>query len=114
MMERSAERSSALADELQNVLIQAEALLQALSEDKREAVGVLRGRMRGALDTAKSRLSSAETQAAAMAQRASIATEAYVREHPWTVVGGALATGLTLGAAFVAFLRSGSGDRAVS
>ena len=37
MMERTAERGAALVDELRNVVIQAEALLQALGEDKDEA-----------------------------------------------------------------------------
>ena len=56
MMERTAERSAALADELRNVVTQAEALLQALSEDKNEAIGVLRERVKGSVATAKARL----------------------------------------------------------
>jgi ElaB/YqjD/DUF883 family membrane-anchored ribosome-binding protein len=112
MMERTTAESAAMAAELRNVVTQAEALLQAIAEDKNEAVGVLRERVRGAIDVAKTRLSEAETQATAMARKASVATQAYVRENPWTVAGGALATGLVLGAAFVGCLRSG--DRAVS
>ena len=110
MMERTAERSAALADELRNVVSQAEALVQALSEDKNEAIGILRERVKGSVTTAKARLAEAEKQASAMAQRASVATEAYVRENPWTVIGGAVATGLVLGAAFVASLRSRNGS----
>jgi ElaB/YqjD/DUF883 family membrane-anchored ribosome-binding protein len=49
MMERTAERSAALADELRNVVIQAEALLQAIAQDKNEAVGVLRERVQSAV-----------------------------------------------------------------
>jgi ElaB/YqjD/DUF883 family membrane-anchored ribosome-binding protein len=117
MLERTAEQSSVLADELRKVVTQAEALLQALSEDKNEAVGVLRERVRASIDDAKARLSEIERQAAALAQRATLSTQAYVRENPWTVAGGALATGLVLGAAFVGCLRSGRpslGDDAVS
>ena len=122
MMERTAEQSAVLADELRKVVLQAEALLQALSEDKNEAVGVLRERVRASIESAKTRLSEIEQQAAAMAQRASLSTQAYVRENPWTVTGGALATGLVLGAAFVGCLRMGrasagpssAGDSAVS
>jgi ElaB/YqjD/DUF883 family membrane-anchored ribosome-binding protein len=110
MMERTAERSAALAAELRNVVTQAEALLQALSEDKNEAIGVLRERVKGAVGTAKARLDDAEQQAQVIAQRASIAAEAYVRENPWTVIGGAVATGLVLGAAFVASLSSRDDD----
>jgi ElaB/YqjD/DUF883 family membrane-anchored ribosome-binding protein len=105
MMERTADRSAALAAELRNVVVQAEALLQAIAEDKNEAVSALRGRVQSAVSTAKTRLAEIETQAAAMAQRASVATQAYVRENPWTMVGGAVATGLMLGAAFIACLR---------
>lgn len=122
MMERTAGQSAVLADELRKVVVQADALLQALSEDKNEAVGVLRERVRASVESAKARLSEIEQQAAAMAQRASVSTQAYVRENPWTVAGGALATGLVLGAAFIGFLRTGrstmdassAGDSAVS
>jgi len=117
MMERTAEQSSLLADELRKVAVQVEALLEALSEDKDEAVGRLRQRARSSLDNARARLAEVERQASAMAQRASVTTQAYVRENPWTVAGGALATGLMLGSAFMGCLGSGdsrSGDSAVS
>jgi ElaB/YqjD/DUF883 family membrane-anchored ribosome-binding protein len=109
MMERTAERSAALVDELRNVVIQAEALLQAISADKDEAITALRDRVSSAVSAAKSRLAELETQANVMAQRASIATEAYVRENPWTVIGGAAAVGLLLGAAFTRSLGSSDG-----
>jgi ElaB/YqjD/DUF883 family membrane-anchored ribosome-binding protein len=111
MMERTAEQSAVLADELRKVVAQAESLMQALAEDKNEAVTVLRDRVRASVEAAKARLSEIERQAKVMAQRASITSQAYVRENPWTVAGGALATGLMLGAAFMGCLRSG--DRAV-
>lgn len=112
MMERTAQRSAALLDELRNVVIQAEALLQAVSADKDEAIGVLRERVAGAVSAARSRIAELETQASIVAQRASVATEAYVRENPWTVVGGAAAVGLLLGSAFVGSLAGR--DRAAS
>ena len=112
MMERTAEQSEVLADELRKVAAQVEVLLEALSEDKDEAIGTLRQRARGSLDAARARLAEIERQTTAMAQQASITTQAYVRENPWTVAGGALATGLMLGAAFMGCLRSG--DSAVS
>jgi ElaB/YqjD/DUF883 family membrane-anchored ribosome-binding protein len=112
MMERTAEQTEVLADELRKVAAQVEVLLEALSEDKDEAIGSLRQRARTSLDTARARIAEIERQATAMAQRASVTTQAYVRENPWTVAGGALATGLMLGAAFTGCLRSG--DSAVS
>jgi ElaB/YqjD/DUF883 family membrane-anchored ribosome-binding protein len=65
MMERAAERTAAMADELVNVATQAETLWKRLS----------------------------------------VESQAYVRENPWTVIGGAMATGLLLGAAFIVSLR---------
>ena len=108
MMERTAERSAALVDELRNVVVQAEALLQAIGADKDEAISVLRERVSSAVAAAKARIADLEKQAGLLAQRASIASEAYVRENPWTVIGGAAALGLVLGAAFTRTLSSGS------
>lgn len=108
MMERTAERSADLVDELRNVVIQAEALLQAIGADKDEAIGALRERVSSAVTAAKQRIAELETQASIITQRASIAAEAYVRENPWTVVGGAAAVGLILGATFTRSLASTS------
>jgi ElaB/YqjD/DUF883 family membrane-anchored ribosome-binding protein len=110
MMERTAERGAALVDELRNVVIQAEALLEALGQDKDEALDALRERVYSAVDAAKVRLADMETQASAVAQRASVAAEAYTRENPWTVVGGAAALGLVLGALFTRALAAGGDD----
>jgi ElaB/YqjD/DUF883 family membrane-anchored ribosome-binding protein len=106
MMERTAERSAALVDELRNVVIQAEALLQALGADKDEAISALRERVNSAVDAAKTRIAEIETQAGVVAQRASVAAEVYLRDNPWTVVGGAAAAGLILGSLFVGMLGS--------
>lgn len=106
MMERTAERGAALVDELRNVVVQAEALLQALGQDKDEALQVLRARVNTAVDSAKVRLAELEKQAGIVAQRASVAAEAYTRENPWTVIGGATALGLLLGSLFVGALSS--------
>ncbi|HEU4628020.1 MAG TPA: hypothetical protein VFS52_24920 [Steroidobacteraceae bacterium] len=106
MMERTAERGAALVDELRNVVAQAEALLDAIARDKDEALSALRERMYGALDAAKDRLGELEEQASVAARRASVAAETFTRENPWTVVGGALALGLTLGSWFTRALRA--------
>jgi ElaB/YqjD/DUF883 family membrane-anchored ribosome-binding protein len=112
MMERTAERGAALVDELRNVVVQAEALLEAIGQDKDEALSALRERVYSAVDAAKARLAGLEEQAGVVAQRASVAAEAYTRENPWTVVGGALACGLILGALFTGALTSDDGDDA--
>jgi ElaB/YqjD/DUF883 family membrane-anchored ribosome-binding protein len=106
MMERTAERGAALVDELRNVVVQAQALLEAIGQDKDEALGVLRQRVAGTMDAAKERLADLENQAGVYAQRAAVAAEAYTRENPWTVIGGATAFGLILGSVFVSALTS--------
>jgi ElaB/YqjD/DUF883 family membrane-anchored ribosome-binding protein len=105
MMENTAASSAALAEELRNVVRQAEDLLRAIGTDKDAAVEALRERVYTAVDTAKTRLADMERQAQMASQRAAVATEAWVRERPWTVVGGTLAAGLILGALFTRSLR---------
>jgi ElaB/YqjD/DUF883 family membrane-anchored ribosome-binding protein len=106
MMERTAERGAALVDELRNVVAQAEALLEAIARDKDEALSVLRERMYAALDAAKDHVGALEQEASVAARRASVAAAAFTRENPWTVVGGALALGLTLGSWLTRALRA--------
>ena len=64
-----------------------------IGADKDEALSVLRERVYSAVDAAKARLADIEKQAGVVAQRASVAAEAYMRENPWTVIGGAAAAG---------------------
>ena len=111
MMERTAERGAALVDELRNVVVQAEALLEAIGQDKDEALVVLRERVTATIEAAKARLAELEQQAGVYVQRASVAAEAYTRENPWTVIGGATALGLILGSLFVGALSSGRRDK---
>lgn len=108
MMERSAERGAALANELRNVVSEAERLLRALGEDGNEALHQLRERVHGAVDAAKVRLADLEQQATDAAKRASVQANTYTRENPWTVVGGALGAGLLLGALFTHSLHAGA------
>lgn len=107
-MERTAERGAALVDELRNVVVQAEALLEALGADKDEVLTALKERVYSSVDAAKARLADIERQAGVVAQRTSVAAEAYTRENPWTVVGGATALGLILGSLFTRSLNSDS------
>lgn len=98
MMEHTAASSAALADELRNVVRQAEELLRAVGEDSGEVMSTLRSRVHDAVDTAKSRLSDLEEQAGETTRRAASAAEDFIRENPWTTVGVAVGVGLLLGA----------------
>lgn len=106
MLENTKESSSALANELRNVVNQAEALLNAIGQDKDEALDALRGRVYESLDTAKARLADIEGQASRAARRAAVTAESWVRDNPWTAVAIGASIGLVLGALITS--RSGS------
>lgn len=97
MLERTAAQSAALAEELRNVMRQAEKLVVALSEDREEALVELRDRVTVALAEAKKRLAEFEEQARRFKDTAGAAMDGYVRENPWTAVGVGAALGLILG-----------------
>jgi ElaB/YqjD/DUF883 family membrane-anchored ribosome-binding protein len=97
MLERTAAQSAALAEELRNVMRQAEKLVVALSEDREEALVELRDRVSVALAEAKKRLAEFEEQARRFKETAGAAMDVYVRENPWTAVGVGAALGLILG-----------------
>jgi ElaB/YqjD/DUF883 family membrane-anchored ribosome-binding protein len=97
MLERTAAQSAALAEELRNVMRQAEKLVVALSEDREEALVELRDRVTVALAEAKKRLAQFEEQARRFKDTAGAAMDVYVRENPWTAVGVGAALGLILG-----------------
>jgi ElaB/YqjD/DUF883 family membrane-anchored ribosome-binding protein len=97
MMERTTAQTAALAEELRNVLQQAEKLVVALSEDRDEALVALRERMSVALAEGKKRLADFEEQARLLKDTAGRAADQFVRENPWTAVGVGAALGLILG-----------------
>jgi ElaB/YqjD/DUF883 family membrane-anchored ribosome-binding protein len=97
MLERTAAQSAALAEELRNVVRQAEKLVIALGEDREEALNELRGHVSVALGEAKKRLADFEEHARRLKDDAGAAVDVYVRENPWTAVGVSAAIGLLLG-----------------
>jgi ElaB/YqjD/DUF883 family membrane-anchored ribosome-binding protein len=98
MLEHTAASSAALAEELRNVVHQAEELLHAVSEDGNEAIHALRERVYGAVDNAKTRLADLEQEAQRASMRVASAAETYIRDHPWVTVGVAVGVGVLLGA----------------
>jgi len=108
MLERTAAQSAALAEELRNVLRQAEKLLLAMGEDREEALAELRDRLDSTLSGARQRLAEFEEQARELGGSAGAAVDGFVRENPWAAVGIGAAVGLILGSWFVA--RSDAAD----
>jgi ElaB/YqjD/DUF883 family membrane-anchored ribosome-binding protein len=104
MLERTAAQSAALAEELRNVVRQAEKLIEAIGEDRAEVLGEVRERLGVALTDAKARLSDFEDQARRFGDNAGAAVDSFVQENPWTAVGIGTAIGLILGS----WIASGS------
>ena len=97
MLERTAAQSAALAEELRNVVRQAEKLITALAEDRDAALIELRERLGVAVADGKERLAKFEAQAVQFTDTAGAAVDEYVRDNPWTAVGVGAAIGLILG-----------------
>ncbi len=103
-MELTAVQGAALAEELRNVMRQAQQLIAALGEDRDEALVELRTRLGVALAEGQKRLAQFEEHARQFkdtageaVDAASAAVDAYVQENPWTAVGVGAAIGLILG-----------------
>jgi ElaB/YqjD/DUF883 family membrane-anchored ribosome-binding protein len=97
MLERTAAQSAALAEELRNVVRQAEKLILAIGEDREEVLAELRERLGVAVEAAKQRLGEFEEQAKRFRDDAGAVVDEFVTENPWAAVGIAAAIGLILG-----------------
>jgi ElaB/YqjD/DUF883 family membrane-anchored ribosome-binding protein len=97
MLERTAAQSAALAEELRNVVRQAEKLIEAIGADRAEVLTEVRERLGVALSDAKVRLADFEEHAHRLGDNAGAAVDSFVQENPWTAVGIGTALGLILG-----------------
>ncbi|MBV8806709.1 MAG: DUF883 domain-containing protein [Sinobacteraceae bacterium] len=104
MLERTAAQSAALAEELRNVVRQAEKLITAIGEDREEALSELRERLSVAVEEARHRLADFEENARRLKDNMGAAADEFVHENPWTAVGIGAALGLILGS----WIASGS------
>jgi ElaB/YqjD/DUF883 family membrane-anchored ribosome-binding protein len=86
-----------LLEDLQAVVRDAEALLQATATHTGEHIDSVRGRARESLQQARVRLSELEEEALQGVRDAAAATHDYVRKNPWQAVGIAVGVGLLIG-----------------
>ncbi|MEO8444157.1 MAG: DUF883 family protein [Gammaproteobacteria bacterium] len=86
-----------LIRDLQIVVEDAEALLQATAAQTGDRVDSVRTRVKESLAQAKTRLLEAEGEAMEQVREAAASAEEYVRESPWQAVGAAAGVGLLLG-----------------
>jgi ElaB/YqjD/DUF883 family membrane-anchored ribosome-binding protein len=74
-----------------------EALLRATEEEANDTIKAARARVEGSLASAKTQAEGLETLAADGANAAVKATDKYVHENPWVVIGIAAGVGLIAG-----------------
>ncbi|MGD9834656.1 MAG: YqjD family protein [Piscinibacter sp.] len=74
-----------------------DALVNATATKAEGEATALRARIRDRLGEATDTLSNAQRAAVARAKDAAKATDEYVHEHPWQMVGAAAAVGLAIG-----------------
>jgi ElaB/YqjD/DUF883 family membrane-anchored ribosome-binding protein len=89
--------TATLKSDLATVMRDAEALMKASADQGGEKMSEARAKIRDSLETARSRLMSAERAALRHGEDAVIATEEYVRRNPWQSVGIAAGVGLVIG-----------------
>ena len=89
--------SDKLLHDLQTVIEDAEALLQATAAQTGDRVDSIRARARESLQQARSRLKEAEGEVLEHARDAAATADEFVRENPWQVVGIAAGVGILLG-----------------
>jgi len=86
-----------LLEELQAVVRDAEALLQATATHTGERVAAVRTRAEESLQHAKARLAETQDEVLQGARDAAEATESYVKKNPWAALGIAAGVGLVIG-----------------
>ena len=86
-----------LLSDLQTVIEDAEALLQATASQTGEKIEAVRSRARASVQQARERLSEVRKTAAEQARQAAESADEYVYKNPWQAVGIAAGIGLLLG-----------------
>jgi len=86
-----------LVDDLQMVIADAEALLQATAGQAGESAVAARARIQKSLHVVKERLVDAEEAVIERTKEAAKVTDEYVHENPWKAIGITAALGLIAG-----------------
>ncbi len=94
MTDRQRER---LAEDLRNVIHDAEELLKLTAQDAGDEAAALRERVRSRLLDAKDSLLQLQEGAVERAKEAGRKADDYVHDHPWQAIGIAGAVGVVVG-----------------
>lgn len=93
----TARQKDKLAENLQSVMAEAEALLEATADDASSGISELRNRMKDTLSQAKSGLEDAQSAVMDQCKAVAQTTDGYVHDHPWKAVSVAAGMGLVIG-----------------
>lgn len=86
-----------LVKDLKGVVGDADDLMREVASSTAGELAAARTKIEGKLDEAKSRLGDARIAVTEKARVAADATNEYVRENPWKILGVAAAAGLVIG-----------------
>jgi ElaB/YqjD/DUF883 family membrane-anchored ribosome-binding protein len=86
-----------LASDFSALVSDAEELLKSTASYSEESVNAARDRFKGTLDEFKGRISDAQDAAVGKWNDTAAATNGYVHDNPWRVVGAAAVVGVIVG-----------------
>ena len=86
-----------LAKDFDALVADAEDLLKSTATYSGESLAAARGKFQDTLDGFKGRIADAQEAALGKVNQAAAATNGYVHENPWKIVGAAAVVGLVVG-----------------
>ncbi len=96
-MDGEASSTERLANDLKNLVADAEELLKATASQAGDKIGVARQKIEQSLIEGKKALADAEKTIVEKSKEAAEIADDYVRENPWSAIGIAAGVGLVLG-----------------
>lgn len=96
-MDGEASSTDRLANDLKNLVADAEELLKATASQAGDKIGVARQKIEQSLIEGKKALADAEKTIVEKSKEAAEIADDYVRENPWSAIGIAAGIGLVLG-----------------
>ena len=97
MTARASEYGRRNVKEFGDTLSEAESLLKQAATESGDRARDLREQVEAKLNSAKAKLQDLQDDALDRAKTAARATDVYVRDNPWQMIGGAAAVGFLLG-----------------
>jgi ElaB/YqjD/DUF883 family membrane-anchored ribosome-binding protein len=96
--------SEKLLSEFESVVTEAQSLIQSISEATSDKAGSVRTSVEAGLAATRDRLGRIRSQVVDQATGAARATDEYVQDNPWQVIGVAAAVGVLAGLAAGIFI----------